>query len=134
MPHSEYLIGVILNIIVGSAITSRSNIQGDQIQMQHVDGAGGEQGIRHLLAAVDDDVLAANELLGLLHHLHIAHHDGAAVAVLLRVSQSLDGDLRAGTGGIAHGNTDNGFIHSSLLLASVRFSADPWPRSLPEPS
>ena len=106
----------------------------DQIQMQHVDGAGGEQGIRHLLAAVDDDVLAANELLGLLHHLHIAHHDGAAVAVLLRVSQSLDGDLRAGTGGIAHSNTDNGFIHSSLLLASVRFSADPWPRSLPEPS
>ena len=28
MPHSEYLIWVILNIIVGSAITSRSNIQG----------------------------------------------------------------------------------------------------------
>ena len=27
MPHSEYLIWVILNIIVGSAITSRSNIQ-----------------------------------------------------------------------------------------------------------
>ena len=106
----------------------------DQIQMQHVDGAGGEQGIRHLLAAVDDDVLAANELLGLLHHLHIAHHNGAAVAVLLRVSQSLDGDLRAGTGGIAHSNTDNGFIHSSLLLVSARFSADPWPRSQPEPS
>ena len=31
------------------------------IQMQHVDGAGGEQGIRHLLAAVDDDVLAATQ-------------------------------------------------------------------------
>ena len=104
----------------------------DEVEVQHVDGPGGEQGIRHLVAAVDDDVLTANELPGPLEHLHVAHNDGAAVGILLRICQSLDGDFRAGAGGIAHRNANDRFIHSSALLALL--SSGPWQRSRPEPS
>ena len=104
----------------------------DEVEVQHVDGSGGEQSIRHLVAAVDDDVLTANELPGPLEHLHVAHNDGAAVGILLRICQSLDGDLRAGAGGIAHRNANDRFIHSSALLALL--SSGPWQRSRPGPS
>src|SRR5699024_8407130 len=79
--------------------------------VQHVDGAGGEPGVRHLFAAVDLDVRPAHETFGLLQHFGVPHHDGAAAVVDICMGQRLDGDLGAVAGRIAHGDADDGFLH-----------------------
>ena len=84
---------------------------GDQLHVQHVDGAGGEQGVGHLFTAVDPDVRPAHKAFGLLQHFGVAHHDGAAAVVNIPVGQRLDGDLGAVAGRVAHGDANNGSIH-----------------------
>ena len=58
----------------------------DQVQVEHVDDAGGD-----LLTDVDLHVLPAHEALGLLQHFRVAHHDGTALLVELRMAEGLDG-------------------------------------------
>ena len=101
----------------------------DQVQMQHINGAGGEQRIADFLAAVDHDIFPANKLFGLFKHFDVTHNDGAAVRVLFGICQRLDGDFRAGARGIAHGNANDGFCHKSAPLNPCL-----WRQHLPAPS
>ena len=101
----------------------------DQVQMQHINGAGGEQRIADFLAAVDHDIFPANKLFGLFKHFDVTHNYGAAVRVLFGICQRLDGDFRAGTRRIAHGNANDGFCHKSAPLNPCL-----WRQHLPAPS
>ena len=90
---------------------------GYQLQMQHVDGAGCEQGLAHRLAAVNPDLRMAHEAGRLFDHFGIAHHNGAAAVIETGVRQRFDGNLRPVSGRIAHRNADNRlFIHGRIPL------------------
>ena len=80
----------------------------DEVHVEHIDSARLEHGVRDSRDRVHADLGVIHESLRLLDHLGITHHDGAAALIERGVGESLDGDLGAVAGGVAHGNSDDG--------------------------
>ena len=87
---------------------------GDEVKLVDIDGTRLKLRFFHGKDRVDYDLGMAHEALGLLEHLGVAHHDGAAAVVQCGVGKRLDGDLGAVAGRITHGDANDGTRVSHL--------------------